>query len=230
MPGGRRPLRLRQRDFRAQRAGRAGRRQPLPRHPQPPAEAPHADPDRGGHRSGPEQDGHSARASYEQEVRRATSEGAEDVRRQDRAELRKRKDVDPQRDGHEVAMALQDGHGADGSQERAGPAEARPRDQQHRDRNQQTEISRVQDQYKMWAVMLPPIPPLVRGAGACSSTAAPRSTKASPDPAAVREVDESRPVIKPRRAMVDATVSSMTRNPQIPEIPFEELRVRRTDS
>ena len=75
-------------------------------------------------------------------------------------ELRKRKDVDPQQLLIEVALAQQDG------QRRLEAKTEQFRQQRDRQVNQiETELAlqirRVQDQYKLWAVLLPPIPPLL---------------------------------------------------------------------
>jgi ABC-2 type transport system permease protein len=75
------------------------------------------------------------------------------------AELRKRKDVDPQQLIIEVAMAQQDG------QRRLEAKTEQFRQKKDREVNKietdlAVQISRVQNQYKMWAVLLPPILPL----------------------------------------------------------------------
>jgi ABC-2 type transport system permease protein len=75
-------------------------------------------------------------------------------------ELRKRKDVDPQQLLIEVALAQQDG------QRRLQAKTEQFRQKRDRQVNQietdlALQIRRVQDQYKLWAVVLPPIPPLL---------------------------------------------------------------------
>jgi len=79
-------------------------------------------------------------------------------------ELKKRKDVDPQQALIEVAMAQQDG------QRRIEQATERLRAKKDREVNRietdlTLQVRRVQDRYKMWAVLLPPIPPLLVGLG-----------------------------------------------------------------
>jgi len=77
-------------------------------------------------------------------------------------DLQNRKDMDPQQMLIEVAMAQQDG------QRRRDATIQRLKQERDREINKietklTLQIRAVQDRYKLWAVMLPPIPPLVVG-------------------------------------------------------------------
>jgi len=77
-------------------------------------------------------------------------------------ELRNRKNIDPQQMLIEVAMAQEAGQ----RRKEAAVEQARrkkDRELKRIDRDLKLQIDRVQNSYKMWAVVLPPIPPLVIG-------------------------------------------------------------------
>ncbi len=86
----------------------------------------------------------------------------EDALREKIEELRNRPNVDPQQMLLEVAMAQQDG---ERRKEAAIQRARQERDRQLKriDADLQLQIDRVQNSYKMWAVVLPPIPLLVIG-------------------------------------------------------------------
>ena len=76
------------------------------------------------------------------------------------AELKGRKDIDPQQMLIEVALMQQDLE-----RQRESRLEQLRRDKERKINKIETDLAlkvrRVQDQYKMWAVLLPPIPPLI---------------------------------------------------------------------
>jgi ABC-2 type transport system permease protein len=76
------------------------------------------------------------------------------------AELRNRKNIDPQQLLIEVALAQQEGQQRlDAAIERL--EQKRDRQLSKIDTELALEVQAVQDRYKMWAVLLPPIPPLI---------------------------------------------------------------------
>lgn len=92
----------------------------------------------------------------------AAEQREEDALRKKIDELRNRQNIDPQQMILEVAMAQQDG------ERRKQAAVQRARQEMELqlkriDRNLKLQVDRVQNSYKLWAVVLPPIPPLVIG-------------------------------------------------------------------